>query len=83
MLRSIPECIAYVSSVMTVNPGDLLLLGTNHQGIGPLQDDEAAEMHVEGIGTLTFRVSDSLKRSWPKEIDAELAARVRNRIARR
>ena len=80
MGHQIPECVSYVSSIMTINPGDILLLGTNHQGIGALQDGETAEMETTGLGRLTFKVSDPLKRSWPKEIDAAMAATVRGRL---
>ena len=80
MGHKIPECIAYSSSVMTLMPGDVIMLGTNHQGIGPLQDGETAEMEVEGIGRLSFEISDPRKRSWPKAIDREMADRVRSRF---
>ena len=80
MAHRIPECIEYTSSIMTILPGDVLLLGTNHQGIGPLQDGETAEMEVEGVGRLMFKVSDPRKRSWPKSIDTEMAARVKSRF---
>jgi 2-keto-4-pentenoate hydratase/2-oxohepta-3-ene-1,7-dioic acid hydratase in catechol pathway len=77
MDRNIAECIQYISSVTTLLPGDLILLGTNHQGIGPLQDGDSALMEVSGLGALTFQVADSLKRSWPRQIDEATATRVR------
>jgi 2-keto-4-pentenoate hydratase/2-oxohepta-3-ene-1,7-dioic acid hydratase in catechol pathway len=80
MGHRIPECVAYVSSIMTINPGDILLLGTNHQGIGPLQDGESAVMETTGLGRLTFDVRDPLRRSWPKEIDTAMASSVKGRI---
>ena len=80
MGHPIPECIAYASTIMTINPGDIMLLGTNHQGIGPLQDGETAEMETEGLGRLVFKVSDSMKRSWPKAIDQNMADTVKNRL---
>ena len=82
MGHQIPECIEYMSSRMTLNPGDVLIMGTNHQGLGPLQDGESAEMEVEGVGRrLTFRVADPLKRSWPKGVDPEVGRSVRALIA--
>jgi len=77
----IPECVAYCSSIMTLNPGDPIFMGTNHQGIGPLQDGET-EMEIEGVGRLRFKVSDPLKRSWPKQIDKSMAEFVRNAVDR-
>lgn len=79
MDRRIPECIEYVSSVSTLLPGDILLLGTNHQGIGPLQDGDTATMDVDEIGALSFHVSDPLRRSWPRQVDEATAAHMRRR----
>jgi 2-keto-4-pentenoate hydratase/2-oxohepta-3-ene-1,7-dioic acid hydratase in catechol pathway len=67
--RSVEESLAWMSSMVTLKPGDLFFLGTNHQGIGPLQDGEHAAIEIEGIGRLEFDVSDPLKRRWPKAID--------------
>lgn len=78
--HGIAKSIAYVSSFMTIRPGDVLTMGTNHQGIGPLQDGETAEMEVEGVGRLVFHVSDPRKRSWPREIDKRMAENIRNRV---
>jgi len=81
MAHKIPECIEYCSSIMTLLPGDVIMLGTNHQGIGPLQDGETAEMEIAEIGPrLSFRVSDPKKRTWPKAIDKDMAAMVKSRF---
>lgn len=76
MGHNVWESIVYVSSVTTLNPGDLIFTGTNHQGVGPLQDGELVEAEIEGIGRLSLHVSDPLKRSWPKGIDPEMGQRV-------
>ena len=80
MGHRIPECIEYMSSRMTINPGDLLFLGTNHQGLGALQDRESVEMEIPGIGKLRFKVSDPSARSWPKGIDPEIGPRVKSMV---
>jgi 2-keto-4-pentenoate hydratase/2-oxohepta-3-ene-1,7-dioic acid hydratase in catechol pathway len=72
--HSFEESLAWMSSMMTLRPGDLFFAGTNHQGIGPLQDGEGAVIEIGGIGRLEFRVSDPQKRRWPKGID-EVSAR--------
>jgi 2-keto-4-pentenoate hydratase/2-oxohepta-3-ene-1,7-dioic acid hydratase in catechol pathway len=51
----VPALIAYVSQVMTLLPGDVLLTGTP-AGAGPLTDGDEVSVTVEGIGTLTNRV---------------------------
>lgn len=75
MEYTVPEILAFISSYMTLVPGDVILCGTDHQGLGPLQDGDRAEMTIEGIGTLAVSVRDPLRREWPREIDQEMAAR--------
>ena len=77
MEYSVPEILAFISSYMTLVPGDIILCGTNHQGLGPLQDGDRAEMMISGIGTLAVSVRDPLRREWPREIDHEMATRQR------
>ncbi len=77
MEYSVVEVLAFISSYMTLVPGDIILCGTQHQGLGALQDGDAAEMTIEGIGTLAVSVSDPQRREWPRGIDQEMAARQR------
>lgn len=51
MIFNIPFLISYVSSIMTLNPGDLLVTGTP-AGIAPMKPGDKIEIRVEGIGTL-------------------------------
>jgi 2-keto-4-pentenoate hydratase/2-oxohepta-3-ene-1,7-dioic acid hydratase in catechol pathway len=55
MIFKVPELIAYVSSVMTLLPGDVILTGTP-EGVGPVQPDDEMEIFIEGIGNLTNKV---------------------------
>jgi 2-keto-4-pentenoate hydratase/2-oxohepta-3-ene-1,7-dioic acid hydratase in catechol pathway len=48
---SIRQLIAYASSVMTLEPGDILFTGTP-AGVGQLQAGDILETSIEGIGTL-------------------------------
>jgi 2-keto-4-pentenoate hydratase/2-oxohepta-3-ene-1,7-dioic acid hydratase in catechol pathway len=75
--HSVEESLAWMSANVTLMPGDLFFLGTNHQGIGPLQDGEQAIIEIDKIGRLAFDVMDSMKRRWPKEIDQQSAQDVR------
>jgi 2-keto-4-pentenoate hydratase/2-oxohepta-3-ene-1,7-dioic acid hydratase in catechol pathway len=77
MEYSVVEILAFISSFMTLVPGDVILCGTNHQGLGPLQDGDRAVMTIAGIGTLEVSVHDPLRREWPREVDQEMAARQR------
>lgn len=51
MVFSVAELIAYISQVMTLEPGDVILTGTP-AGVGPLQPGDVVEVEIEGIGTL-------------------------------
>jgi 2-keto-4-pentenoate hydratase/2-oxohepta-3-ene-1,7-dioic acid hydratase in catechol pathway len=51
----VPALIAYVSQVMTLLPGDVLLTGTP-AGAGPLTEGDEVSVTIETIGTLTNRV---------------------------
>ena len=48
--------VAYVSRMMTLLPGDLILTGTP-AGIGPLSPGDVVEVAIEGIGVLKNRVA--------------------------
>ena len=55
---SLPSVIRYISSVMTLLPGDLILTGTP-AGVGPLKADDRVEVSISGLGTLTnFTVTE-------------------------
>ncbi|MEP6767420.1 MAG: fumarylacetoacetate hydrolase family protein [Acidobacteriota bacterium] len=47
--------VGYISRMMTLLPGDLILTGTP-AGIAPLSPGEMVEVEIEGIGVLTSRV---------------------------
>jgi 2-keto-4-pentenoate hydratase/2-oxohepta-3-ene-1,7-dioic acid hydratase in catechol pathway len=60
MVFSIPRLIAFASSIMTLEPGDLLLTGTP-AGVGDLQDGDVVSITIEGLGTLTNPVISERK----------------------
>jgi 2-keto-4-pentenoate hydratase/2-oxohepta-3-ene-1,7-dioic acid hydratase in catechol pathway len=67
MAHKIPRCIEWVSSIHTLEPGDVLALGTNHRGLNPFQDGDLIEIETEPLGRLHFKVRDDLKRTWARE----------------
>jgi 2-keto-4-pentenoate hydratase/2-oxohepta-3-ene-1,7-dioic acid hydratase in catechol pathway len=52
MIFDLPTLVAYVSSAMTLLPGDVLLTGTP-AGVGPMTAGQRVEVEVEGIGVLS------------------------------
>ncbi|MGW9339936.1 fumarylacetoacetate hydrolase family protein, partial [Streptomyces albidoflavus] len=56
LLHDIPKIIEWVSAVMTLLPGDVILTGTP-EGVGPIVDGQSVSVTVEGIGTLTNPVA--------------------------
>jgi len=68
MGRSVYEVVEFVSWITTLKPGDVISTGTNHTGLGPIQDGDKIEMEIEGLGPrLTVNVKDDWKRTWPRE----------------
>ena len=55
MVFTVPAIIEYVSSFMTLLPGDVILTGTP-EGVGPMQVGDEVSITIEGIGTLTNKV---------------------------
>src|SRR5207253_79446 len=43
MAHKIPRCIEWVTSIHTLEPGDILATGTNHRGLNPFMDGDAIE----------------------------------------
>ena len=56
LLFGIPTLISYISQVMTLLPGDVVLTGTP-AGVGPIRPGQQVECSIEGLGTLTNGVS--------------------------
>lgn len=52
MVFGVAELIEYISRVMTLLPGDVILTGTP-SGVGPIVDGDVVEVDIEGIGVLT------------------------------
>ncbi|HEU5432495.1 MAG TPA: fumarylacetoacetate hydrolase family protein, partial [Thermomicrobiales bacterium] len=47
--------VSFISRVMTLEPGDVIMTGTP-EGVGPMQPGDAVEVEIEGIGVLANRV---------------------------
>ena len=58
MVHSIPKLISYISSFMTLLPGDVILTGTPAE-VGPMELGQRVEVEIEGIGTLTNTVVEA------------------------
>jgi 2-keto-4-pentenoate hydratase/2-oxohepta-3-ene-1,7-dioic acid hydratase in catechol pathway len=71
MAHKIPRCIEWISSIHTLEPGDIVAAGTDHRGLNPFMDGDRIEMEVDGLGRLHFRVRDDLKRTWIRETRLE------------
>jgi 2-keto-4-pentenoate hydratase/2-oxohepta-3-ene-1,7-dioic acid hydratase in catechol pathway len=56
MIFSIPRVLAYVSDVMTLEPGDVVLTGTP-EGVGPLAPGDRLRIEIAGIGVLDAHVT--------------------------
>ena len=68
MEHPVPEIVEFASRVMTLRSGDVLACGTNHEGLGFLQDGETVEICIHGIGRMSLKVQDPLKRTWERGV---------------
>lgn len=68
MEHRVPELVEFASGIMTLNSGDVLSCGTNHEGLGNLQDNETCVIKGEAIGSFSITVVDPLKRTWERGI---------------
>ena len=71
MAHKIPRCIEWLTSIHTLEPGDIVATGTNHRGLSAFQDGDVVELETEGLGRLRFHVRDALKRSWSRDTRLE------------
>ena len=55
MVHSVSDLVTFVSGIMTLLPGDVILTGTP-AGVGPMQVGDEVAVTIEGIGTLRNRV---------------------------
>jgi 2-keto-4-pentenoate hydratase/2-oxohepta-3-ene-1,7-dioic acid hydratase in catechol pathway len=56
LIFSVPTLISYISQIMTLLPGDVVLTGTP-SGVGPIRPGQRVECTIEGLGTLTNSVA--------------------------
>lgn len=69
MEHSVRAIVAWASRIATLEVGDVFACGTNHQGLGPMQDGEIGTIEIDGIGRMAVKVQDPQKRRWPFGID--------------
>ena len=55
LIFTVPQVLAYISTFMTLLPGDLVLTGTP-EGVGELSVGDQVEVRIDGIGSLTNEV---------------------------
>ena len=58
LIFPVPTLISYISLVMTLLPGDVVLTGTP-SGVGPIRAGQHVDITIEGLGTLTNTVADA------------------------
>jgi len=67
MGHNIKKSVAWLTSIHTLLPGDIVATGTNHRGLNPFMDGDTIELETEGLGRLKFGVKDDLKRTWARK----------------
>lgn len=67
MAHKIPRLIEWITSIHTLEAGDVIATGTNHRGLSSIMDGDKLEIEVDGLGRLHNVVRDDLKRTWSRE----------------
>ena len=62
MIVDIPELIELVSSVITLQPGDVIATGTP-EGVGPFVAGDSVKIEIEHVGSMTLPVRECEVRS--------------------
>ncbi len=55
LIFHVNELVSFISSVMTLLPGDIIATGTP-SGVGPMEPGDVVEVEIEGIGILRNKV---------------------------
>lgn len=64
MARFVPELLAEVTNVLTLEPGDVVSTGTHHEALTAVGDGDTVRLAIEGFGpNLVVEVHDPLKRT--------------------
>ena len=67
MEHTVAYMIATLSHTMTLKPGDVIMCGTNHGNLGPLQDGDLGEIEIDKVCHSSHRIRDDMKRTWDPE----------------
>jgi 2-keto-4-pentenoate hydratase/2-oxohepta-3-ene-1,7-dioic acid hydratase in catechol pathway len=68
MEHGVAEIVELCTSVMTLQSGDVIACGTNHEGLGAVQDGERLDFEVEHVGRMSLSVRDPLRRTWERGV---------------
>ncbi|MGZ4644318.1 MAG: fumarylacetoacetate hydrolase family protein, partial [Blastococcus sp.] len=58
LIFDVPTLISYISQIMTLLPGDVVLTGTP-SGVGPIRAGQRVDVTIQGLGTLSNSVTDA------------------------
>ena len=56
MINKVPQIVSYISSIFTLEPGDVILTGTP-AGVGKVAAGDVMKAEIVGVGALTTPVS--------------------------
>src|SRR5262245_62573535 len=65
LIWNVPETISYLSKLVTLRAGDLIMSGTP-AGVGPVKAGDRLEGHVDGVGDLVITYTPLLRARLPR-----------------
>src|SRR6201996_4293922 len=81
MGHKIAKCIAWLSTIHTLLPGDIVATCTNHRGLNPFMDGDTIELEADVLGRLKFGIKDELKRSWARKTRDQMHEEAKEKTA--
>lgn len=66
MANDIPRIVEWATWLTTMQPGDIIACGTNHQGLNAVQNGDIVEMETDNLGRLSVHIKDELGREWDR-----------------
>ncbi|UOR11360.1 fumarylacetoacetate hydrolase family protein [Halobacillus amylolyticus] len=57
LIFKVDELVSYISEIMTLLPGDVIITGTPH-GVGPVNSGDVMKVSIDGIGELENKILD-------------------------
>src|SRR5262249_8199918 len=81
MGHNIAKSIAWLSSIHTLLPGDIVATGTSHRGRNPFRDGDTIDLRTEGLAGLRLGNKKEQKRTWARKTRLQMHEEAKEKTA--